>query len=84
MATILEDLESIRRLAEEILPEGEKRNLANDILELGKMHNRYIVLFKEFGFIGANRKMEVEFPEKWDYHKEQIWQTYDNSERGDL
>jgi|TARA_R110000824_G_C14718605_1_gene624787 hypothetical protein len=84
MASILEDLESIKRLAEEIMPEVTKRDLANDIWELGKMHNRYIGLVKELGFIPANRKMEVEFPEKWDCHKEQIWQTYDNSERGDL
>ena len=90
MASILDDLESIKRLAEEIMPEVTKQaasgasGLAADIWELGKMHNRYIVLVKEFGFIPANRKMEVEFPEKWDCHKEQIWQTYDNSERGDL
>ena len=29
------------------MPEVTKRDLANDIWELGKMHNRYIVLVKE-------------------------------------
>ena len=81
MATILEDLKSIKRLAEEIKPGVTKRDLLTDVEYLAKMYFRYTQLEPELGFAPANRKMESEFSDKWDYHKESIWTTYDQDEK---
>jgi hypothetical protein len=87
MTSIFEDLESIRTLAEEIKP-VTKRDLLHDLGQLAVMHSRYNVLVADLGFLGANRQMESEFSDEWDYHKEAIWRAYDDSIsqqlRGDL